>query len=328
MSRELVSDASEEEWIGGVITLRSFNDETGAPQQLEGMFWLVAGRDAPIVGSVLVEHGDAVPRAAEILEEVMREPIFGDPRRPRRLRVEDPLLAAALREAFSDLDVEVAATPELLPLAAQLSGPGVLIPEDVATPLIDESVAPSPNDFLAELGADVPSQVAADFFAAAAQLYRAAPWTSLELDDHLLVLRSTALQIDDAVVIVLGRGGSLTGLVCFASRIDHVAYLHALEHRTALPAHLTLTFHAADELSLGARDKIHDAHWPIAGEAAYPTIIVFNAGRRIRGPERDELMRVQAFCAAITALVATPAPRHRGAVAVGAIDIAVEIVAR
>ena len=322
------SPSTSEEWIGGVITLHSFNDETGAPQQLEGMFWLLASGDLPIVGSVLVEHGDAVPRAAEILNEVMREPIFGEPRRPQRVRVADPLLGAALRDAFVDIDVRVGETPELAPLTEQLRGPGMLFPGELATPSVDEPVNASPNDFLTELGDDVPSADIAEFFAAAAELFRAAPWTELDLDDHLLVLQSTALQLSDAVVIVLGRGGSLTGLVCFSSRADYVAYLDALEHRTALPSHLTLTFHAADELSLGARDKIHDASWPIAGASAYPTVIAFNAGRRIRGPDRAELMRMHAFCAAITALVAAPAPRRRCAISVGAVDIAVDIAAR
>ena len=50
---------------------------------------------------------------AEALARTMKQPLVGPPRRPTRLRVADPLLAAELRAVFAELVIEVGPTPEL-----------------------------------------------------------------------------------------------------------------------------------------------------------------------------------------------------------------------
>src|SRR6266542_4371760 len=98
------------EWAGGRAALPAFVMEE-APFRPEVILWCEAP-EGLIVGSDIVD-----PRApisfAESLGNAMAAPMFGSPRRPARLRVAFPDLAAEIRAAHPQIDVLVVPTPEV-----------------------------------------------------------------------------------------------------------------------------------------------------------------------------------------------------------------------
>ena len=100
----------------------------------------------------------AAPFAAT-LAEAMAKPAVGKPRRPSKIRVADMAYAAELREAFSDIEVVVAPTPEIDEVVEELAE-------------FDMEAAPPPLGYLD----GVSPELMAEHFELAKLLYGLKPW--------------------------------------------------------------------------------------------------------------------------------------------------------
>jgi hypothetical protein len=108
--REISANGKAQEWIGGLFK-PPVNRRKGDPFQFELILFLEWPNDL-VVGMEVNTPMAPVP-FAEALARTMTQPLVGPPRRPRLLRVADPLLAAELQTVFTELVIEVGPTPEL-----------------------------------------------------------------------------------------------------------------------------------------------------------------------------------------------------------------------
>jgi hypothetical protein len=102
-----------ETWIGGRFELtvdESWEEDDDEPTP-HIVLWLEE-KSRSVLALVAIPPEEPPEAAAVILEAAMREPDFGDPRRPERVKVESPELAAFLVERFPDISVVQAPTPE------------------------------------------------------------------------------------------------------------------------------------------------------------------------------------------------------------------------
>src|SRR5438105_4810841 len=150
------------EWVGGRF-LAPVHIMEGEPYRPQIALWEELP-DVLVVGCKIEDPKFATP-FPETLREAMRQPLAGPPRRPRRVRVADPLHAAELRAAIGDLHVELGPTPELQ-----------LVAQDLIEHL--QGSAPEKDDDSGSYleGGRVPENVVARLFEAAELLYGVAPW--------------------------------------------------------------------------------------------------------------------------------------------------------
>jgi hypothetical protein len=104
------------EWVGGRIRVVYLAGQARVRRDL--VVWCAAGT---VVGAGLIEPEAPDSAAVRTLIATFREPASGGPRRPGRLRVASPSLAAALRSRLGErVDVVLAPTPELDALLSEV----------------------------------------------------------------------------------------------------------------------------------------------------------------------------------------------------------------
>ena len=102
-----------ETWIGGRFELgvdESWDDEDDEPSP-HVVIWIEEASRA-VLAVVAVPADEPMEATAVILEAAMREPDFGEPRRPSLLKVQNPELATFLGQRFGDIKVLTTPTPE------------------------------------------------------------------------------------------------------------------------------------------------------------------------------------------------------------------------
>lgn len=148
------------------------------------------------------------------------------------------------------------------------------------------------------------------FFAAAARLFRAAPWKIVP--DDLSVFRVTieSLGVRDAVLSVIGQMGRSLGFLFFDSEGDFELYLEAADilqdggEPPPLPAHFALNYDPGAELDPSLRKEITSHGWEVAGPAAYPWLIAIDDLLE-RPPSAEDLTRFEAIALALAEVVET-----------------------
>jgi hypothetical protein len=146
------------------------------------------------------------------------------------------------------------------------------------------------------------------FFDAAAELYRAAPWSAIASDQHLLSVSIESLGLKHAVLSVVGQLGKSAGLVLFG---NHAAYQRYLAAGAALargevadmPAHFTLCFERGSELPTAIRKQIISHSWQVSGAAAYPWMRVMDEDLVARMPTAAELTIAELIARALPKLI-------------------------
>jgi hypothetical protein len=219
----------------------------------------------PLVVSCQLEDPKAPTTFAQTLREAMRRPLAGPPRRPRRVRVADPLQAAELRAAMPELEVTVAPTPEL---------------EQVKRGLIEHLTGASPeeeDESYLDAGR-IPAPAVARLFEAARALYAVAPWKTVS-DDQVLRVDIPQLGVEGACLSIIGALGQSLGFILFPSLEGFEAFQEISETEpdpdepldlgTTI---LSLNFERGAELPSSLRREIADHGWPVAGPHAYPCI--------------------------------------------------------
>lgn len=277
----------EIEWIGGRYTFPATIRDGDSVLRPEVILWL------ELPSGILVGSGIIDPRKpmsfAESLDEAMRRPAEGSPRRPTRIRVPETRLALALREVAGNIPVVVAPVPELDETFA-----------DFRKSIPDNESEPS---YLAN-GA-IALSVVADLFTAASLLFRAAPWRYLS-DQQTLRVDIPTLDVDGACLSIIGAAGESFGLLLFRSLDDFQSFAVAAQrsHETERPAPRTNHELALLSLSFDRKNDLHPSlvyeielhRWPVAGAKAYPSVLAIDASMKTTLPLTERYFRILTAC--------------------------------
>ncbi|HVV52844.1 MAG TPA: SEC-C domain-containing protein [Polyangia bacterium] len=247
------------EWVGGRLLPPFFITE-GEPYRPELIVWM----DLPsglVVGHHLQDRKAPVEFGAT-LQQSMDRPLVGPPRRPARVRVASPELAASIRRSVGgDLEVVVAPTPELDDVIEAMK----------RAPLSDDA----PDESYLEDGR-VSADAVGDLFRAAELVYRMAPWKTMD-EQQLVRVDVPGFGVNGACLSVIGGAGESFGLILFPSLEAFEAFASTVElsrdgqidFGTTV---LALNFERGADLPASMRREISDHGWPVAGPRAYPVI--------------------------------------------------------
>ncbi len=279
------------EWVAGIVTTPAYVHSPGAePYRPELVAWLDAKGRVP-GASVDEPDVDRASRIATSFESATRSPLTGKPHVPSRVRVESEELVEVFRAALpSSIEVICAPTPEL------------------------EMLREGMVEFLSEGGPEYETTYFAPgidaaalevFFAAAARLYRAAPWKLAS--DLPICVTVEARGIERAILSVLGNAGQEFGFLSFRSMEDYDQYLVAADTIAAgeepeLPTQLVLNFERASEIDEALRDEVARHGWTLAGKNAYPWVAVVDEDLVARAPTPEELAKVTTIADALAEL--------------------------
>jgi hypothetical protein len=290
MAKAQSKEQSPEVWIGGIATMPAYIMGEGEPHRPEVLLW-VDQKSLAVVGSLVDKPGTLVGRSSDHLHMVMKEPMFGPPRTPARLRVASPEMAKALRAGHPALDIVCGPTPEL----------------DEVVRSMNEMMAESQKGEAPFVVPDIAPEAYASFFAAAAALYRAKPWKVVP-PDEVLSVTVPGHGLDKAALTVMGHLGESFGFLLFTSAADFQQYLDAAEalergHAPAMPAYRVLDFVRGADVAPEDRKTIASQHWPVASPQAYPRAIVVDKDMVTRPLSATELASMEAMVTGLAKLV-------------------------
>ena len=290
------------EWVGGRITLPVYIEQA-EPFRPEIALWLELP-EGFVVGHELIDPNGPPVSLADTLLQAMASPLVGTARRPPRIRISQPQLAAELREAVPGIDVVVAPTPELDELVAQMlqSRPGNA--EHTESYFEDGRVG---------------AETVAALFQAADALFRTAPWHLVQ-DSQVMRLDVPALGVEGACVSIIGALGESFGLIIFPSRLALERFLSGVdtEHPRDAPLDmgtttLSLNFERGADLPPGLRREAAEHGWPVAGPAAYPWVQHRDRDGTMRPLDERDVRIVAACASAVAALFSAHRAELEGA---------------
>jgi hypothetical protein len=268
------------EWIGNRYTLPKPLRDGDELITVDVVLWLELPSGL-MVGTKLIETREPVSLATT-LDETMAQPAAGPPRRPARIRVPNARMAKELRDVAGGIPIFVAPTPELDEAFVSLS-------EHM------EGSEPEPS-YLGD--GDIPPDVVLELFIAAGLLFRAAPW-ELMVDQQIVRVDIPSLNVDGAVVSIIGAAGESFGLLLFSSLQTFLSFcmMSALES-DELPnsnsgadesvVFRSLSFDRKKDLHPRLAREIKQHRWPVAGPKAYPVLLCLDSGKVLfETTERD-----------------------------------------
>lgn len=286
---------SRETWQFGVRELRTWIVPEGEQPRRPFLIITVNPQPPGLIRSIALEEQTSIEAARQALYAAMARPpeeMNFEPQRPARVLFEDRELHQAIAPALQAIGV-----------VAKYRG---------SSELIDELVA----DLEEDMREDVPEvpgllsqpkvnpKVGRDFFAAAADFYRAAPWVHLSNDDHLAV--RVRDQAEPYFVTVMGHGGVEYGLALYLKWENLLKML--LPHDS--PADLvpregthSLLFEPVTSLPFDDLEAIERYGWEVAGPQAYPMPVIFVPPDTAGRPDGDEIGWYTAALRAIPAFV-------------------------
>ncbi|MGH7283129.1 MAG: hypothetical protein ACRELY_16510, partial [Polyangiaceae bacterium] len=136
----------------------------------------------------------------DVLRAGIRKPVFGAPRKPARVRIEDETQAAQIEGAGLGIEVVVGPTPEIDEIAARMRG------------YLDE-VGTEPSYFD---GIGIEADAVGRLFQVAGVLYALAPWKTLP-DSAPFRIDVPALGARGACLSILGLAEKSFGFLLFES---------------------------------------------------------------------------------------------------------------
>jgi len=279
------------EWVGNRYTFPNPVREGGRNIYPTVLMWLELPSGA-MVGTTL-SHPKNPASMAEALEEAMRSPRQGDPRRPSRIRVPDEQIAEALRASLDgSIEVVVAPVPELDEAFDELCSA-------MNDNLRDSGTEPSYLD-----GGSIAPAVVEKLFLAAGLLYRAAPWRRAD-EDQVIRVDIPKLRVDGACLSVIGGAGVSAGLMLFRSIETYMAFAAgkppgagknpgaATANRE--PLFLSLSFDRKKDLTPTMVKEIERYRWQVAGPKAYPVVLAVD-GELNHQPVTTRDFRIMTAC--------------------------------
>lgn len=284
------------EWVGGKCRLPAYVDAE-QPFRPEIILWLELPDDL-VVGSVLLGPDEPALSFSDSFAQARANPLAGPPRKPRRVRVGDPILAAEIIATHPGLNVVIAPTPEI----------------DTFVRAMAEQFSDDDHDFVDTSylsGGLVSPAVVEALFLAARRLYQAAPWKVMD-DGQVLRLDIPRYDVDGACVSVIGALDESLGFLIFPSLHDYDRFLAASEEASwdegETPnlgsGFLALNYERAAELPPAMRSEAASHGWPVDNVNAYPWVQPVDADLVSRSATEGEIRIVTACANALTAFFA------------------------
>jgi tetratricopeptide (TPR) repeat protein len=260
----------------------------------EGQPWviLIGNRDRDeVLATAISEKSPGFDELWDALAKALQKPGVGRPVRPAALQVLAGGPWEALRANVTELGIRFEPKPELDQLDRAFAG-------------LQQHLEGQPQPGLLEVPGLSPEQVG-EFFAAAAEFYRQAPWKSLPTE---LAARIESPDYPGGAVyaVVMGQSGMTYGLALYRSydllRRMWDGDLSEAEQVSETEA-VTVTYGTEDELSDSEADALEEHRWPVAGPRAYPSVFVKEKGMVMRPPEAWELELMEAALRALPGFV-------------------------
>lgn len=242
-----------------------------------------------VLGSNLMAH---VPQEEDVLESllaIMLEPIPSareKPYRPRRIEFDPHELAKALSEPLLDLEIK----------SVKAHHTAIV---DYVTHELESTLGGDEEDTPGLLSAEgVTPDLVGDFFAAAADFYRAEPWVLLSNDDVLAI--QTEPDADPWYVLIMGQGGVDYGLLLYRRWEDLERASTAEDAYECIPSEgwHSVSFEPGYHIPLDDFDAVERYSWEVADEMAYPFPAIFER-EQVHRPPREELLLLEKLMRAI-----------------------------
>lgn len=276
-----------EDWGVAVFRLRAWIAPKDQPPYRPFVIMVLDLTHDLILNSELVEGSPDAKAVLAVLHNAMNHPIrgVGKPRRPERVVFVDPAHAESLAEPLAALNItcESSGLPMLDEIIREMEShlrggrpehPGLLSVEGVTPKMAD------------------------GLFAAAAEFYRAAPWVQLT-NGQVFALRFPAKSGPEWIASVMGNGGVEYGLALYKSW-DHFSKVFMGEgdnpyDMLSPEGQAAVLFDNIASLPFQDLDALEEHGWKVAGDQAYPSAIVIQAGEEpIRRPSPTELRFLEA----------------------------------
>jgi hypothetical protein len=271
------------EWIVAVVESPVPAAEDGETFHPVALVWYEPETDK-VIDIQLTKPG--LVDAPALFTRVTEAPKEGPPRTPDRVRVADPVLAAALTGRIGDVEVVVGDISEAREAV--------------------QSLAEYMSRMEATLEVDV--EAWSRLFRAAAAFYRARPWDTIPGDEWIGVA-CERLGISEGALTVVGQLGQSHGVALCRTVGDAVQWLAAAQSaEQGEPAPLPSEFYMLgydDRQDLSEEDlELVTSHgWEVAAPDAYPSLTVLGEDQDARSPTGDELIGMAAILEALVAMV-------------------------
>jgi hypothetical protein len=257
-------------WEVGAVPLPSTLEE-----EPEGriVVLMVATRDAVLAMDSLTDLPGEPEAVAAALHAVLQEAMQLTGARPRFLTVAHPEVAGALAPLLEGSGIEV----EALGGYDRLHEPARTLVEDLSGVDLWPPIS-KPATWAAW---QLPGDEVAALFRAAADFFRAAPWSAFADGEPLGFDPEGGSTWAGAV---MGQGGEAFGLALYSDPEDllnfyedHALELDELEAMNTLEGRvITLLFEEADDLPRPMRREVARNGWEVAAPSAYPILVVMN----------------------------------------------------
>ena len=275
------------EWIGGRYTFPIDIPDGKEVLRPEVILWMEIP-DRILVGSKAIDpHAPAT--LAETLDEAMLYPVEGSPRQPLRIRVPDEQMAGELRRAFRGIPIIVAPVPELDELFEDLC----------------EAARREANPSYFDGGAT--PAIVGEFFAAASNFFRAAPWSHID-EQQIIAVDIPGFDVQHACLSVVGAGAKVFGLLLFRSVSDFISFavrVEAQENDEDIGfdsgdesegiVMRSLSFERKKVLPSSLIGEIREHQWPVAGTKAYPTLVCLDGAMNHVDPAEHDFQIMTAL---------------------------------
>jgi hypothetical protein len=286
---------AETEWVGGRIAAPLFVEDRGG-FQADLILWMDVTRDL-VVGMEVVHPDDPDSKVAAVFEQALRKPMAGPKRPPDRVRVAHSGLADVVAPLIAGTHVNIAPTPEVEQFVAFM---GASMP----------GAAPHLAAFRRLLLAE-PS-IVRPLLAAAADLFRARPWSELS-DSDVLQLEIPNLGVEGWCVSIMGKAKQSWGIVLFQSAVDYKSLFRLVNSKEDLtPADLgvealSLSFSGVGELPTILRRDLTELGWDLVNLDVFPIWFRALPG----GKPRSTDLREFRILASAASAIAEHVTRHR-----------------
>ncbi len=266
----------------------------------EVLVWI--GGNGAVLGSRTAKPGEVLAAASESLTQAIERPLVGQPHRPGRLRVASLALADLLRSSHPDLEIVCAPTPEI----------------DVLADKMRKQLAERDMAISSYLGRGSSPELVAEFFSAAATLFRALDRGAPASGECDLMFDIESYGVCDRALVMLEQVGAPCTFVWFERVQDLDAFRAAADaaaagERAFVPAHATLSFERGADVSPALRKEIAAHGWEVASALAFPLLAVKNEGMFQREADASELKLAATVALALAdALAGGDAPAANG----------------
>lgn len=154
---------------------------------------------------------------------------------------------------------------------------------------------------------------AAAIFDVARELWAAAPWDVILSEDSLIRISCASLDLEDAVMSVIGQHRQMFGFLLFPGGLDAQIQFEQAARRGRAPtqAHTSLAYVPRRDLSTRLRREVEKFRWPLPAKGLFP-LVTSVAGSGPRPPSLTDVQRIEAVAHALVDLVRIE-PRLRDA---------------